>query len=952
MSDTIGWAETLPELVAAANAARMVNAPFDEEIRARHIKRKVAEAGKFAWWPLAVGLLLLALPNGWIGLVIGVAVFGVGFYLAGQRRHAVAEQLARETVKLRAQHVADVRALEATLEEANRGDVAAIQSLLRRWDQHCPEIVKPMTLSIREDVAGTLHLGGRGLERTRIPAATPRIGRGNRTFFGKRKAAEVDEDLAELNAGAVLTALCATFGGAARHDVAVLVTISDGDGTQIPWITLRSHLDGTHLSNVISDMASPSDGIRRLGGDVGRCKNQRYTPAREPASPPDFAQKAVASSMPGEPPFGRTKKSVAEIREGAVSPNGMTVPPPKIDQMGTRASAVTFGEATPAASRLSQAIPKAPPTSTAPAVTISVTMFSSGSGGDFARAAKKHAKVAGDPNAPFVPFQSYWSTYADMNEAQLKFYFRWRSVIRNGDVIPTDLSYIFVHVYELLHLVGAKNGEDAAKQLTKLWKAYRPTYPKLDAYLMPWIADLYATEVSPQAALTFVESCVDALSPPSDEVLLVTDRRWVAGDFAGMPAPGLAMLIAERRIGNNKFAREHNKVVEGRPWVEGAYRVAMQVADETFLSNNGMSLRDATVEASGWRAVTRPAFMGAVYNWNRKSVTLGKVPSLDDTSRSVTVYRSAIKHAENLLRKERSYVGKLRGIELETEVLKAIDARIAAYIRATKPRTRVNIDVERAQALSKESADTRARLLQGLEMGHDELVAPPDVVVPEAPTAAPDDEPLTDLEAVSLAMEMLSRPARALLTALSLAGWEAEDTSPELSAAVDGVLIGPLIASLNARAQELLSTDLVVREGTRLVVQEDYRDEVFWIINGHLDGFDRTAQAARSAASTGAVLADASFPSFDGFGPLELQALVIVAGPEADRDSGLSVLAAANASTALLLLDQVNAAGLSSSHGDILVDATSSPPSILPDSQEYVDSLLARILGALPRVSG
>lgn len=951
MSDCIGWADTLPELIAAANAARSISAPFDEPTRRRHIEKKVAEAAKFSWWPLGLGLLLLALPNGWIGLVLGIAVFGVGYQHAGKRRDAVAEELARETVRLRSQHEAEVQAMKVVMEEANRGDIAALQSLLRRWEQACPEVVQPMALSVRGDASGTLHFDGRGLDRARIPAATPRVGRGGRTFFDKRKAGEIDEDLAELNAGAVLTALCATVGGAARHEVAVSLTIGDGDGSQIPWVTFRGFVDGSRLSGTLSEMSSPADGIRRLGGDVGRCRNQRYTPAKEPASRADYAQGAAASASSASSPKNQNRPTV-ERRDSNTSSPVMTTPPSKTDRMGARASAVTFGEASVATARAGQAIPKAPPPSATPAITISVSMFSPGSGGDFAKAAKKHAKVVGDPNAPFVPFQAYWSTYADMNESQLRFYFRWRTAVRNGEIIPTDLSYIFVHIYELLHLVGAKNGEDAAGQLVRLWKAYRPTYPKLDQYLVPWIADLYATEVNPQAALKFVEGSIDRHSPPSDEVLLVTDRRWVSGDFAGIPVPGLAMLIAERRIGDNKFAREHNKEVDGRPWVEGAYRAAMQVADETFQSANGISLRDATVKSGGLRVITRPAFMGAVYTLSRKDVTLGKVPSLDDTSRSVTIYRGAIKHAENMLRKERGFSGKLRGIELDAETLKAIEACIAAYLRATKPRTKVSINLELAQTLSKESADTRARLLEGIEMAHDELPVPAGSVVSETPAVEPTVELLTDLAAVTLAMEMLSRPARALLAALANAGWEADETSADLSAAVDGVLVGPLVSAINARAQESLSTDLVVREGTRLVVQEDYRDEVYHVINGHLDGFDRTAQSARTTSSGSSATADVSFPSFDGFGPIELQALLAVAGPEEDRNGALATLAMSNASTPLLLLDQVNSAGLASPYGDILVDGESSPPAVLPDAQDYVDALLARIREAMPSQSG
>ena len=156
--------------------------------------------------------------------------------------------------------------------------------------------------------------------------------------------------------------------------------------------------------------------------------------------------------------------------------------------------------------------------------------------GQFARTARKFADYAGTPGVPLVPFQAYWATYADMNAKQLEFYFSWRGAFRAGQKPATTLSYIFVHVCELLHLIGAVDASDATQQLQQLWLAYRPEFPKLDHYLIPWTADLHALEISLPSAIQFMMFALkNGGDLEKDESTLVTDQFWARADYASMP---------------------------------------------------------------------------------------------------------------------------------------------------------------------------------------------------------------------------------------------------------------------------------------------------------------------------------------------------------------------------------------------------------------------------------
>jgi hypothetical protein len=94
-------------------------------------------------------------------------------------------------------------------------------------------------------------------------------------------------------------------------------------------------------------------------------------------------------------------------------------------------------------------------------------------------------------NATEVPFMCYWPTYDAMTAAQQQWYFYWRDRVRQGEYPETDLSYIFVHAYELLNNIGVRDGADGYRQLRALWLGYRERDrdQKLDNYLPDWMAD-------------------------------------------------------------------------------------------------------------------------------------------------------------------------------------------------------------------------------------------------------------------------------------------------------------------------------------------------------------------------------------------------------------------------------------------------------------------------------
>jgi hypothetical protein len=347
------------------------------------------------------------------------------------------------------------------------------------------------------------------------------------------------------------------------------------------------------------------------------------------------------------------------------------------------------------------------------------------------------------------------------------------------------------------------------------------------------------------------------------------------------------------------------------------------------------------------------------------------VANISESAPATLAYRNALRYGENLLRKERRYPSKLRGIEIDPGLAGALNAHFADFIRATRPRTKVTIDLSRARELAEESVDVRERLLEGLDERADavsaelETVPPPPLVTePSARTPSsrrgstpPDVAPeylaaglLTDVAAIRETLSALSPSAHALVEALAASGWESEEHAPALSAATSGKLIAPLVDEINERALDAIHDVLIVNEGDDLVVQEDFRDEIHWVLEGSLEGFHERGATQRTTPVT-VTTGDAATPSprvakqpdTDGFGPVELHALAIIASGGPDADVRLAEAAAERATTPLLLVDRINECALASSYGDIVLDAGESPPAILEDALGYVNELLHRI---------
>lgn len=104
----------------------------------------------------------------------------------------------------------------------------------------------------------------------------------------------------------------------------------------------------------------------------------------------------------------------------------------------------------------------------------------------FRREAQRYADRESD--AVFTgDFLCYYPTYRDLPKPALEGYFGWRTRVRRGEYGYAPTSFLFLHVYELLALVGVSSPKEGLQRLGSLAAHYR--IPALNSYLKSWTRD-------------------------------------------------------------------------------------------------------------------------------------------------------------------------------------------------------------------------------------------------------------------------------------------------------------------------------------------------------------------------------------------------------------------------------------------------------------------------------
>lgn len=303
-------------------------------------------------------------------------------------------------------------------------------------------------------------------------------------------------------------------------------------------------------------------------------------------------------------------------------------------------------------------------------VTSKVTMHYASRESSFSEMARKYVNSSGKP-CLHVPFKSYWPTYSDMNKAQQEFYFYWRSQVRNGRFPDTSLSYIFLHVYELINNVGVRNVDDGYRQLRTLWLKYRNRFPELDNYLPDWIVDyLVVNRYLLDPLLFYAEVDLQPILAKNAPDLVLSALVKENKPIWEMPL-SLIDSLADYNIQKSKFYQSGYADV-----VEIALRQALNAAEAYLQTKGGQGIFER-FGPKRQTAIKRTIFQSALYVGEHTTITIAHVYPYSNHSPFRKFLTGIVKHTENLLRQHYGFAGRLKVTDLPSWMANVIEAAIS-----------------------------------------------------------------------------------------------------------------------------------------------------------------------------------------------------------------------------------------------------------------------------------
>lgn len=308
-----------------------------------------------------------------------------------------------------------------------------------------------------------------------------------------------------------------------------------------------------------------------------------------------------------------------------------------------------------------------------------------------------------EPTALFVPFKSYWPTYGHMTGAQSRWYFFWRDEVRQGRYPKTDLSYIFLHTYELINGVGWDVPQDGFRQLHLLWEAYRDSYKRLDQYLGGWIADF-----------SFVHKLDVSLAE------IVARSRGLAGDLAELElvrclssAPEQLSIEVLSVMSDYDISKSKFYTGEGKAAAERYIPQVVALIDAYVARKHGSNL--ITMFPPGPPVMReRYLFRSAVYDISLYGYSvLVPVVRISKSPPLRSLITRLFRLTENKLRALMGYRGRLKDIKVDADMDELITRFLEREFRKAKQEEKgpaVVIDPQKLEQLANDSEVVRSLL--------------------------------------------------------------------------------------------------------------------------------------------------------------------------------------------------------------------------------------------------
>ena len=395
--------------------------------------------------------------------------------------------------------------------------------------------------------------------------------------------------------------------------------------------------------------------------------------------------------------------------------------------------------------------------------------------------------------------------YYNMKDNELRAYFTWRTLYRQGALPETQNAFLLLYAYEILNLIGFATAELAYDALGNLLNDYGEQFPSVKKSLLRWMPDFaayyhlpYRLEDEKEAAEITV---LRHSSHTAEELLLALDKlsKYHIKDsklYLAEPEKVAELLKAVYQAMLMHYAEQKNQSFS-------AYLLGEQKREQHIMFEGAVFCYRTPQTDGSYRL--SPLCVYQCYKGQWVKETFCSAPHPDRVGALLRTF-------DSILREKLNFKGKLKPGDLpegDAEVIRqAIDAWFEEQARKNAPV--ITLNEEELAAIRKTAEHTT-----------DMLTLPEDEITePAAPAAEPEPEDDDDPDDSEIPDLPLSAPAMALLICLATG----ESYQPLVDA---GQMLSVLADEINENLYDSFGDTIIeMQDDETPVLIEDYLDDV------------------------------------------------------------------------------------------------------------------------------
>lgn len=315
----------------------------------------------------------------------------------------------------------------------------------------------------------------------------------------------------------------------------------------------------------------------------------------------------------------------------------------------------------------------------------------------FINSAKKYEYVYGK-KAPFAEFNMYYPNYNVMHKKHINWYLYFRTELKNGVFLPTDVSYIFLYFYEKINKIEWSNEDDVLQRMLNVWFHYREDYSVLDKYLNHWCFDFIVLNSPKMSILDYVKlihSKKIEIAPLLKDLLI---RTHSFNDEFDLNLYEIE-LMSTHKVTDSKFYLSNDKAL-----IEQTICDVFTLLNKYLLKKNKKNILNSFSPKETDKKVE--AYKGCIYELNPKEYVI-KYKNFTSYKPLKDFITGVLKHTENAIRSEHSYRGRLKVVNLAPEYINLIDE----YFKRKNSKSikeaavTISIDMEKVKILEEENKE-------------------------------------------------------------------------------------------------------------------------------------------------------------------------------------------------------------------------------------------------------